>query len=338
MTRRTAVRRGRVGSVVAPLLLMIVSTLGTIAIVELAVRFWAAEIQPSVMVLDGEIGWKHRPNASRTYTTDGVTAVVSTNALGLRGPLPATGSERPRILVLGDSFTDGLEVSDRDLFTVVWSGLRPDLQIFNAGVGGYGTVQELATVERLAATVRPDLCVLMVYVNDLNDNVMPFYPTIGPRPYVDRDGTPQPLSWDPFAPLLPRLPGAAWLYRHSRFVSLLQMRRLQAGPTEAAQRYIDGWEQALRDDDKWRVLEVVARRIGDRCRSVVVSLPRREAVAAGDTEFGRRLHEVADRMGAQFVDLQPLLRRENFYDSDIHWRASGHRIVAQELATRIVPR
>lgn len=329
---------GRIMSIVVPLFLTILSTVAMLVLIELGGRFWVAKIQRSVMALDDELGWKHRPNASRTYSTDGVTAAVTTNALGLRGPIPAAESDRPRVLVLGDSFTDGLEVSDDELFTTVWNGLRPDLQIVNAGVGGYGTVQELDVLVRLAPVVRPSLCVLMVYANDLNDNVMPFYPTIGARPYVDRDGNPQPLSWDAFTPLLPPVPGASWLYRHSVVASLLQMRRLLAGPSPAAQRYIDRWERSLPDDDKWRVLEMLARRIGERCPCVLVSLPRREAVVAGDGDFARRLHVVADHLGAQFVDLQPVLRREDFYDTDIHWRASGHRAVARELATRILPR
>jgi hypothetical protein len=176
---------GSLAGGLVPVSLMVLSVTITLISLEGAVRLFVAVVTPSVMTLDDEIGWRHRPNVRRSYTTDGVTAVVETNELGMRGPVYTGLSQRKRVLILGDSFADGLEVSNDELFSILWNRARPDLEIVNAGVGGYGTVQEMSVLRRLEPTIRPDLCVLMVYVNDPTDNVMPFYATIGPRPYVD---------------------------------------------------------------------------------------------------------------------------------------------------------
>lgn len=46
------------------------------------------------------------------------------------------------MLVLGDSFTEAIQVGEVDLFTSQLEVLHPNVEVLNAGVGGYGTVQE----------------------------------------------------------------------------------------------------------------------------------------------------------------------------------------------------
>ncbi len=167
-----------------------------------AIRLWVMSVAPNLMVLDHELGWTHRRNVRRTYHVEGVDAVVDMNELGLRGTVYTGPSQHQRVLVLGDSFADGLEVSNEDLFSVIWDRHRPDLEVVNAGVGGYGTLQALLRLRQLESLIRPDLCVLMVFDNDLSDNIMPFYPSIGARPYVDGQGEIKPARWELFEPLL----------------------------------------------------------------------------------------------------------------------------------------
>src|SRR5262249_55677907 len=61
---------------------------------------------------------------------------------------------------------------------------KGELEVLNAGVGGYGTVQEYLYMMSDGVAVRPDIVLLMFYENDLTDNGLSYYPGFGPRPYA----------------------------------------------------------------------------------------------------------------------------------------------------------
>jgi lysophospholipase L1-like esterase len=229
--------------------------------------------------------------------------------------------------------TEGLQVADEQLFTVLWERQRPGLEVVNAGVSGYGTVQELFVAQRLDPLLRPDLHVLVVFEgNDLTDNVMPFDEAIGPRPYADASGQVHALEWDPFRPLLLPIPGAAWLHRHSLAAYVLHKRYLSAVHGLA---YVEAMKAAVPDDGKWQVLGTLVARLAAGRRLAVVALPTRESVVAGSTEFAHRLGAASQRAGARFVDLQPVLRPEHYLREDFHLNAEGHRAVATRLASKL---
>lgn len=317
---------------------ILLATATALILVEVATRVFTATVKPNVMVLDPQLGWVHRPNTRRIYSIDGNPAVVETNELGLRGPAYVGASSHTRVMVLGDSFVDGLEVSNDELFSTIWDEQRPDLEIVNAGVGGYGTVQETKLTERLEPIIQPHLYLLMVYVNDLTDNVMPFYGGIGPRPYADEFARVQEITWDQFDPLLLPLPGARWLHQNSLAAYLIRNRLLVTASGRDKHRYIERWRSTFPEPVKWRVLRQLVKQIADGRELVIVALPTREQVAANDSSFTRRVGELADNLGLQFVDLQMTLRKEHFFTTDIHWNAAGHRAVADHLTSTIVPR
>ncbi len=87
------------------------------------------------------------------------------NSLGLRGR-DLGNEERPRVVVLGDSFVQGMSVVDEDLFTAVaernlkrqgWRG-----QVVNAGRSGADLFQYSLFLERFGQRLDPDLLVIEV--------------------------------------------------------------------------------------------------------------------------------------------------------------------------------
>jgi hypothetical protein len=210
---------------------------------------------------------------------------------------------------------------------------RPDLAVYNGGVEVYGTVQERLLLERLAPVVRPDLVLLLVYANDLDDNVRPFIPAGGPRPYLTADGRFMPLAWDAFdRALLPHLPGMEWLYRHTEVYPYLHSRMVRAGLCCNDPRALFPGEP--RFGTKWAVLEKALAAF-PRERVTVVGLPAKKDVIARRTKFVDRLGAIAAQLGLPYIDVQPALRREDFFRRDVHWRASGHHAVAAYLAARL---
>ena len=139
----------------------------------------------------------------------------TTNALGMRGEKPSTtSSESKRILAIGDSFTLGLQVTDKETFAAqITQALGPKVEVFNAGVPGYGTEQATELMRRLAPQIRADGVLLSVYTgNDFRDNhkwaMSPGLPTTPPPVKAP---PPQPPQW------------MSGLAKYSRIVSTMMM-------------------------------------------------------------------------------------------------------------------
>ena len=95
---------------------------------------------------------------------------LTTSPLGTRGR-PPDPAAKERILVLGDSMTFAIEVADGETFCQRLEDARgQSCQVINAGCPGYGPEEELATLLRLAPSVKPTRVLLMFCVaNDLFD-------------------------------------------------------------------------------------------------------------------------------------------------------------------------
>lgn len=112
------------------------------------------------------------PGWSGNVTVQGRTVSVHLNSLGLRSP--EIGPRRPgelRVLCLGDSFVFGYGVADDETFPEVLRGLlaerlgRP-VVVGNAGVPGYGTVEQALCLKRLRADFDPDVVVSTIYIGN----------------------------------------------------------------------------------------------------------------------------------------------------------------------------
>ena len=105
------------------------------------------------------------PNIDTTHYT--------TNALGIRSPELGTRlADHKRVLAIGDSFTLGMQVEDKQTFSALLTeSLGPSIAVLNAGVPGYGTEQATGLMRRLVPLVQPDAVLLTIYTgNDLRDN------------------------------------------------------------------------------------------------------------------------------------------------------------------------
>jgi lysophospholipase L1-like esterase len=110
-----------------------------------------------------------------------------TNELGLRRDI-ATAIPKPhalrRVLVLGDSQTDGYVANPESFSALLEASLRGALatdavEVLNAGVSGYSPVQEKAWYETHGAELAPDVVVLVLYAgNDVVDLADPTRPSI----------------------------------------------------------------------------------------------------------------------------------------------------------------
>ncbi|WP_156797793.1 SGNH/GDSL hydrolase family protein [Synechococcus sp. CB0205] len=140
---------------------------------------------PAFYTVDAVRGFALRPGAQGEWTREG-RGEVRINRAGFRGR-DVDQSPAPRVLriaVLGDSFTEALQVDEQQSFVQQLqerlasadhcSLRRKDsagVEVLNFGVGAYGTGQQLLTWRHLARRYRPDWVLLVVYPgNDFTDN------------------------------------------------------------------------------------------------------------------------------------------------------------------------
>lgn len=116
----------------------------------------------------------HRPNTSKTYRNIEFEYDFVTNSLGLRYPeLPA---EKPpgstRIIMLGDSFTEGVGVEAHETFGVYLEqalGAGGRVQFVNGGLGGEGPLRFWRVFRQVGLPLDPDGVLVCLYANDVMD-------------------------------------------------------------------------------------------------------------------------------------------------------------------------
>lgn len=141
---------------------------------------------PGFYISDPELGQRLSPGYNGWFA--GVP--VQINALGFRDWREYALEKKPgtfRILVLGDSVTFGHgALSDTTYPYLLEQRLkqwRPDInwEVWNLGVPGYNTTQELKYLQRVGPSYRPDLVIVGFYENDLSDNEVSTEPTLPRR-------------------------------------------------------------------------------------------------------------------------------------------------------------
>jgi len=120
----------------------------------------------SYFVVDDRLGWvpgRSRRSKEGLYSTS-VEGFRSANA----GVSYAARPPGPRIAIVGDSFTFGLEVPFESSWGAVLEGsLGANATVLNLGVDGYGVDQAVLRYERDARAWKPDVAILGFIDHDL---------------------------------------------------------------------------------------------------------------------------------------------------------------------------
>ena len=150
--------------------------------IEICLRAFGVSF-PSFYKVDQIRGYQLRANTQGLWKREG-NGNVSINSSGFRGPEFTKTKPKStfRIAVLGDSFTESLQVNhDQTWIKLLENQLLKDqcldpklyenLEVMNFGVGGYGTGQALLTWEHHAIDFSPNMVLLAFYPgNDFEDN------------------------------------------------------------------------------------------------------------------------------------------------------------------------
>jgi hypothetical protein len=272
---------------------------------------------------------------------------VHVNHLGLRGPdLPEKTPEEFRVLCLGDSTTFGQGVSEEETIPALLQADLADagrtagrtIRAVNGGLRGYATIHELALLRELGPAIRPDLVVLLWYVNDLERP-----DPVKSAQELERSG---PVVLDTRS----RMDGFdVWEWRGRQILrsSALLMKLHDIWMSKPAAPLDDDSIRgglAFFDQDLDAFL-ALGKELG--FGFVVAPIPYRSALR-GDSPFDllvQRIGEHARAHGIEVVDLLPALRAKFAKDPerailpyDGHYTGAANRAMTRALAKALAAR
>jgi hypothetical protein len=292
------------------------------------------------------------PNVSLQARWGDIEYPYRTNALGFRDAAPRPVSlrgEGGRLLLLGDSFTEGLGVPYEDTFAgmLARAGASRGVEVLNAAVSSYSPSihYRKARYYLEAVGLRVDAILVFLDVSDPYDEVK--------RYRVTPSGNLESVE----SRKRPKDRAAHWLRYNSIVGRAMTMALLASEGRASPPPYGLGqepsrwsYDEKTFEDYGARGLRLagqgmdsllgVARRHG--LRLAVVIYPRAEQVVRREIENANTGYwrSWAERNQVPLVDLHPwfigagppdsVLRRY-FMPLDVHWTASGHRLVADSL-------
>jgi hypothetical protein len=278
-----------------------------------------------------------------------------------------------RILVLGDSFMEALQVPLEASFSrLLEDQLRratgQRVEVVSCGVGGWGTDDQLEYLRRYGVRLEPDLIIVaMTLHNDVADNLRERFHTLADDQVVSRQHTEIPAVRFALLKIKDFLASRSHLTQLLRkFRSLGEIRQsaqqldahvLQLFQKEASTTMTRGWQLTA---GLLRGVRVEGASVGARTTVVLIPLSvqiyddvlRRWLVEAGltlsDIELDRPqrvMHEFEARLGVDVIDLTPAFRatakgggRSLHVPGDGHWNREGHQVAATVVARELIGR
>ncbi len=108
-------------------------------------------------VVDKPNAYRSYPNAPKGYPS--FEGTLTTDERGYRNPAPI---DRCDVLAIGDSFTEGSNVSDDDPWPVRLATLT-GLVVYNGGMSGYDPLHYRAALDELGPSLHPRVVVMMLF-------------------------------------------------------------------------------------------------------------------------------------------------------------------------------
>ena len=333
---------------------------------EAALRTWgSSEAAPAFQGLftgDPAAGYRLQPGARVRFTTSESDATISINSAGVRDE-EEIGAKPPgekRIAILGDSLVLSVQVPFAQTFgeqleqRLNASGTsQTRYRVINAGVQGYGPVEELLFYRNVVRQLQPDLVLVTVFVGNDAEEALASQPKLAPggASQILRESIVTRLRRTVRRSMVLQILRLRFVAATDRFRGLKERPEppLQSYAARPAERIPRGMTLA-RD----AIAEIAAEAERAGARTAIVLMPARFQV--DDADYGR-LKEAVASAGGELVrdgaterfsnelsglrlpitDLLPALRGalpgpDLFFQENVHLTPRGHVVVADHLA------
>lgn len=317
----------------------------------------------SLFAYDPDIGYRFVPHLKTRVASEDGGYLVRTNALGFRNDreFEPGGNGQRRILVFGDSFTAGDNVSNGKRYSDVLEELLPGAEVHNFGLPGSGTDQQYIAYAKFAQGAEADAVVIAVLVENIRRVVSAFRTSLDShgetefmaKPYFQLEQGKLVRFHDP----VPRerisratLEDNAAVDRGGRFPELRRLVR-SLGLQQVVQqwtRYQPTPEYDSPGDPAWLLLRAILlawRAVIDK-PVVLMPLPLYQHVEQTADPAGYRARFAELAKDGDFILHDPLddlwshdarQRRGFRFKTDVHLTPEGHRAVGLSLARTLRP-
>ncbi len=306
--------------------------------------------QPELFVADAMAGHLRRGNISRTLPwpehPDG-EIVLRTNNLGFRedqDTKPNAENGARRVLVLGDSHTDGLVNNHESFANRIEDALRTrtntDWEVINGGVGLHGPHNYVGALER-HLPLAPDAVIVTVYTgNDFLDSARTAH--LRKAIYVP----PRSTEYEDRLRAARRISNAAVSQALNQAFFLAQFDTLIEVVERVARRQLSKLLDRCRDAGATPFVLLLPTKLDvDWPRSgrpsewpeLQRTLLLAEPALTLHRDLAARLMLHLRRRGSHSLDLLPALQRQRtpmFWEADYHLNVDGHSVVAEAFVQR----
>jgi len=312
---------------------------------------------------DPDIGFRFLPGLKTRIATKDGGYLVRTNALGFRNDrqFERDAQGQRRVLVFGDSFTAGDNVSNGYRYTDVLDKMFASTEVHNFGLPGTGTDQQFIAYRKFAEGADCDVVVITVLVENIRRIVSAYRPSLGKdgqtefvaKPYFELEDDVLVRRHDPVPSrrLTPEeMTSEAAVDTGGRFQELRKLVRslgLQ-GMVQQLTRYQPTPEYDNPSSPAWRLMRAILLEWRARIPQPVILMPlplyQHVENTADPSAYRARFAELAAEGG--FILHDPLddlwrydaaTRRGFRFKTDVHLTRAGHRAIATSLARTLGP-
>ncbi len=303
---------------------------------EVALRLFIDQEAKRLATYDEMLGWRGRPNGSGVYVRkiDNIRVHFHYNNLGFRdediAPKPPNAR---RILMLGDSFIESLEVEYSKTFPVLLERYvkerAPDWEVAVVGSQGYSTSQELLAFRKYQDVISPDMVLLCFYCgNDFEDNLRPKFAFLDDAGKLEIPRNEEP-RWKHTMRRLQR-----WLYESSHLAYLLKnslesMANIKLEPDSKSAAKAD--KTYMQEITRKLLIKMAEEVRATGAEFQIVVIPFRDDLLAGNQENTSFIRGVCADNNIPILDLSPLLDADKFFETDVHFNLVGHEVVANAI-------
>lgn len=262
-------------------------------------------------VPDEFAGWKNAPNIDKEVEHHGS---IRTNAQGMRNdkdfPL-VSDTGRPRMMILGDSYSFGHGVSNEQTYAYQLAEMLPEWDVMNLAVSATGTDQNYIMYEKYGEKFSPDIVLLGFYLLDFNRNTFSFRDYAKPMYVPQEDGllklthspvpSPKELLAD-YQSGKKQIGGWHYSYAVAAFQKVLT-NHVKRGRTEGSlpRRTLTG------------IMEKFNQRVrSNNATPIWVIFPIRDILEKDESKYeviGEFAEDEAKRLGMSVINLDPVFRQ-----------------------------
>jgi hypothetical protein len=250
------------------------------------------------------------------------------NGDGMRGPItPVKGTGgQPNVLVLGDSYTMGMGVTDGEEYpAIIAEELDASHHILNAGCPGWGLTQEIRYYVEHRESYDPRIVILQFCANDPEDNLKNPVTRIVDGKFIFENASQRPN------PIF-RFFSGSWIMQHSQIYAII--RAVYEQRRDAQLAHADDGDAVASQTYTKLLLAFAGELAAQKTKLLVISVTGQlEAYP----EIQNTIMQLDKQGQLRYVEVAPWLTGEKSAPSpEGHiWGAAAHRAIGEGLASEI---